>query len=49
MHFTFDDNWELQRIEWRQLQRNNTINTLEVCVISLFVVAALAIRHCSLL
>jgi len=41
MHFTLGDDWELQRIEWRQLRRNNTIDTLEVCFISLFVVAAL--------
>jgi len=25
---------------------NNTIGTLEICIISLFEVAALAIRHC---
>jgi len=43
MRFTFGDDWELQRVEWWQLQRNNTVGTLAVCFISLFEVAALSI------
>jgi len=43
MRFTLGDDWELQRIEWRQIQRNNTIGTLKVCFISHFEVATLPI------